>query len=177
MTEEGTIPSGRGTDAIHFAPNRAGKTPGKSWLYLIVALAGGIIGGAMANRLAAIAAVAADSPAKSLAAQQFVLVDARGKPHASFRLNEDGLPILQSYDLAGKTRIGIGFAKDGTVGLDLADQKGTERILLSVSDDGIPALRIYDDAAKLRMLLGVDSQGNSAMDFYEQDGKLLRELP
>ncbi len=156
----------------------AGKIVGKSWLYVTVALAGGLIGGALANRLSsARAAVAADSPAKAIEAKQFILVDARGKPHASLKLNDDGLPLFQMYDLAGKTRIGIGFAKDGTVGLDLADRKGADRILLSVSDDGIPALRLYDSTTRPRMLLGVDSQGNSALDFYEQDGKLLRELP
>jgi hypothetical protein len=177
MTGEVSNSNGCVTDANSFAGRTTGKMAGKSWLYLIVALAGGLIGGALANRLAASAAVAADSPSKSVAAQQFILVDARGKPHASLHLNDDGLPVIQMYDLAGKTRIGIGFAKDGTVGLDLADRKGTDRILLSVSDDGIPALRLYDDAARPRMLLGVDSDGNSALDFYEHDGKLLRELP
>jgi hypothetical protein len=174
MTGEVTNANGAGANANSFA----GKIAGKPWLYVIVALAGGFIGGALANRLAAaIPADAADSPAKSLAAQQILLVDARGKPHASLHLNDEGLPVLQMYDNSGKNRIGIGFAKDGTVGLDFADNKGLQRVLLSVSVEGIPALRLYDDSARPRMLLGVDSQGNSAMDFYEHDGKLLRELP
>ncbi len=150
----------------------------KPWLNLVLALIGGLLGGALANRLAAaVPAGAADAPAKSIAAQQILLVDARGKPHASLHLNDDGMPVFQMYDLAGKNRLGIGFAKDGTAGLDIADQKGTQRVFLSVSDDGVPALRLYDDTARPRLLLGVDNQGNSAIDFYESDGKLLRELP
>lgn len=170
------------TNMIDSAARTAGKIAitfaGKPWLGLIVALAGGLIGGALANRLAAaIPAVAADAPAKSIAAQEIVLVDARGKPHASLHLNHDGMPVLQLLDLEGRRRIGIGFSQDGTAGLDFADQKGAERILLNVSNDGIPALRLYDGAARPRLLIGVDSQGNSAIDFYESDGKLLRELP
>jgi hypothetical protein len=164
--------------------HRSGKPTGriadKSCLYVIVALIGGLIGGAFANRLAAaIPALAADSPApaKSLAAQEIVLVDAKGKPQASLHLNGDGLPVLTMYDGAGKSRIGIGFAKDGTVGVDINDKKGAQRALLSVNDDDIPALRLYDGTATPRVLLGVDIEGDSAVDFYDHDGKVLRELP
>jgi len=182
MTGEVTNPSGKGANAVNSGERIAGRIAttfaSKPWLNVIVALVGGLIGGALTNRLSvAIPAVAADTPARSLAAQEILLVDARGRPHASLHLNDDGLPLLQMYDLAGKNRIGIGFAKDGTAGVDFGDHNGTERVLLSVSDDGIPALRLYDASAKLRLLLGVDSQGNSAIDFYENDGKLLRELP
>ncbi len=152
-----TNTNGGGTNAN----SAVGQTAAKSWLYVLVALAGGLIGGALANRLAAaIPAVAADSPAKSLAAQEILLVDAKGKPHASLHLNNDGLPVFQMYDAAGKTRIGIGFAKEGAIGLEFADKKGAERMLVSVNDDGIPALRVYDDTGGPRMLVGVDIQGN-----------------
>jgi hypothetical protein len=178
MTGEVTNANCGGTNVDNFAGDTTSKLAGRQWLVVIMALTGGLIGGASANRLAAaIPALAAESPAKSLAAQQILLVDARGKTHASLHLNDDGMPVLQMYDHAGKNRIGIGFAKDGTAGMDLGDHKGIQRVLLGVSDDGVPTLRLYDDSAKPRMLLGVDSQGNSALDFYEHDGKLLRELP
>jgi len=182
MTGEVTNLNSKNANAVSSDDRTAGKIAitfaGKPWLNVLVALVGGLIGGALANRLTApIPAVAADVPAKSIAAQEILLVDARGKPHASLHLNEDGMPAFQMFDLAGKNRIGIGFAKDGTAGLDIADQKGIERVLLSVTDDGVPALRLYDNTARPRLLFGVDSQGNSAIDFYDSDGKLLRELP
>jgi hypothetical protein len=177
-----TTSNGKAADANLFA----GKMGGASWLYVVVALIGGIIGGALSNRLAvAIPALAADSPAKptgdspikSIAAQEILLVDAKGKPRASLHLNDDGLPVLQMVDGAGKNRLGIGFFQDGTLGMEIADDKGTERALLSVGDDEIPALRLFDDTATARVLLGVDMQGDSAVDFYDHDGKVLRELP
>ena len=174
MTYEGTNANRGGTNANSFV----GKTAAASWLYVLVALVGGLIGGALANRLAAaMPALAADNPAKSLAAQEILLVDAKGKPHASLHLNKDGLPLFQMYDAEGKTRIGIGFAKEGAFGLEFADKKGAERVLLSVNDDGVPALRLYDDTAGQRILVGLDLQGDSAIDFYDHEGKLLRELP
>lgn len=166
------------SDAENFAAKTTTKPAGPQWLYVLAALFGGIAGGALANRLAsAIPARAADSPVRSLAAQQILLVDARGKTHASLHLNDEGMPVLQMYDLAGRNRIGLGFARDGTVGMDLGDRKGIQRVLLGVGDDGVPTLRLYDDSARPRILLGVDRQANSALDFYEHDGKLLRELP
>jgi hypothetical protein len=167
-----------GSNSGNFAHKATSELPAKQWLFALLALAGGMLGGALTNRLAAaLPAFAAEVPAKSLAAQEILLVDAHGKTHASLHLNPEGMPVLQMYDLAGKNRLGVGFAKDGTVGMDLGDQKGVQRVLLGVSDDGVPTLRLYDDGARVRMLLGVDSQGNSALDFYEHDGKLLRELP
>ncbi len=167
--------------------SNSGVTDGarNKWHYFAVALVGGMIGGALAGRLAvAIPAIAAanpagasESPAKSIAAQEIVLVDTKGKPHALLQLNGASLPIFRIYDNAGKNRLGIGFGQDGLVGLDMADQKGTERILLSVNSDGLTALRLFDDAARLRMLLGIDSEGEPAIDFYDHDGKLMRELP
>src|SRR5271167_2233232 len=76
------------------------------WLYLVIALVGGIIGGAVSNRLtAAVPAVAAQvpgavaaTPAKAIAAQEITLVDAKGKPRAMLQLNDDGLPVFRMYD-------------------------------------------------------------------------------
>jgi hypothetical protein len=155
------------------------------WLYLVIALVGGMIGGAASNRLtgavpavaAQVPAAAAAAPAKAITAQQIVLEDAKGKARAMLQLNDDGLPVLRMYDAAGKNRIGVGFAKDGLVGVDLADPKGAERILLSVNSDGLTAIRLFDDAARPRMLLGIDGAGEPALDFYDGEGKLMRELP
>ncbi len=155
--------------------HKVGRGP---WFYTIVALVGGIIGGAVTNRMAAaIPAFAADAPAKSIAAQKIMLVDAGGNVRAVLHLNQKGLPMLQLFDDGGKLRIGLGFAHDGTVGIDLADRKGVERARLSVNTEGVPALRLFDAGARPRMLAGVDSQGYSALNFYDAEGKILRELP
>jgi hypothetical protein len=170
--------AGVGAPPKNFAGKFARKATRGPWFYTIVALVGGIIGGALTNRMAAtIPAFAADTPAQSIAARQIMLVDARGNSRAVLHLNREGLPMLQLFDDGGKPRVGLGFVHDGTVGIDLADRKGVERALLSVNSEGVPALRLYDAGARPRMLAGVDSQGYSALNFYDAEGKLLRELP
>ncbi|MBF6560611.1 MAG: hypothetical protein IVW56_09990 [Candidatus Binataceae bacterium] len=151
---------------------------GKEWLYLAMALVGGIFGGVLGSRLwIASPAVAAESAPKTIAAQEIVLVDAAGKRHAALSLNGDAQPVFQMFDHGGKTRIEIGFGKDGDIGLALSDDRGKTRIALGISNEGVPALKLFDGANQPRALLGVDSQGESALDFYESGGKLLRELP
>jgi hypothetical protein len=150
----------------------------KEWLYLIVALIGGMIGGALANRFAlATRAFASDTPVKSIAAQEILLVDVKGKTRASLHLNADGFPVLNMFDNTDKNRLGMGFAKGGIVGMDLADPKGTQRVLLSVGGESVPALRFFDDLGRLRLLAGIDGQGDPSLEFYDHDGKLMRELP
>ena len=151
---------------------------GKEWLYLAMALVGGIFGGMLGSRLwIASPAVAAESAPKTIAAQEIVLVDAAGKRHAALSLNSDAQPVFQMFDHGGKTRIEIGFGKAGDTGLALSDDQGKTRIALGISNEGVPALKLFDGANQPRALLGVDSQGDSALDFYESGGKLLRELP
>src|SRR5665213_3822365 len=161
--------------------NTAGVVPGtarKEWLFLVVALVGGMIGGAFASRFALpTRSFASDTPVKSIAAQEILLVDAKGKTHASLHLNPDGFPVLNMFDGADKNPLRIGFGKGGIVGMDLADPKGTQRVLLSVGGDGVPALRFFDDLGRLRLLTGIDGQGDPSLEFYDHDGKLMRELP
>jgi hypothetical protein len=168
-------------DANGPAVSTAGVVPGaarKEWLYVLVALVGGMIGGAFANRFALpTRAFASDAPVKSIAAQEILLVDAKGKTHASLHLNADGFPVLNMFDNTDKNRLGMGFGKGGIVGMDLADPKGTQRILLSVGGEGVTALRFFDDLGRLRLLTGIDGQGDPSLEFYDHDGKLMRELP
>lgn len=151
---------------------------GGKWTYLMVALIGGIAGGAIGGRwLAPRPAIAADTAPKSLAAQEIVLVDAQGHPHAELRLNQNFEPVMQMYDHAGKPRAAIGFGKDQDVGLLFSDDTGATRLIMGVSGDNIPAVRLFDEHGRQRALIGVDSQGEAALDFYDSNGKLLRELP
>ncbi|MGH7934646.1 MAG: hypothetical protein ACREQN_16005 [Candidatus Binataceae bacterium] len=158
----------------------------KEWLYAMLALIGGLAGGALGNRywgpLSAVAAPTAAKSArashapKSMTAQEFALVDNSGKTRALLHLNAAGAPVLDLFDTNGKLRAGLGIANDG-VGLRLTDPQGATRVLLAVSGDGVAALRLYDAQGRPRALLGVDNEGEPALDFYADNGKLLRELP
>jgi hypothetical protein len=153
------------------------RITGKEWLYLAVALTGGIIGGAFSSRVHVGAALAIEAPPKKIAAQEIVLVDAAGGERAILHLNDDAQPVFEMMDHAGKPRVAIGFVGSDQTAFRMADRNGALRIALSINEDQMPALRLYDSQSRARTLLGVDSDGEPALDFYESSGKLLRELP
>jgi hypothetical protein len=153
------------------------RITGKEWLYLAVALIGGILGGTLSSRFHLGAALATEAPPKRIAAQEIVLVDSAGGERAVLQLNSDAQPVFEMMDHSGKARVGIGFVGQDEVALRMADRKHALRVALNVSSDEVPALRLYDSQSRPRTLLGVDTDGDAALDFYESNGKLLRELP
>jgi hypothetical protein len=153
------------------------RITGKEWLYLAVALIGGIIGGFFSSRLHAGTALASDAPVKRIAAQEILLVDGAGNTRASFHLNDDAQPVIEMLDHAGKIRAGLGFVGLDQVALRMADHAGVMRIDLGISSDQFPALRLFDNQSRPRALLGVDSDGDPALDLDDSTGKVMRELP
>jgi hypothetical protein len=153
------------------------RITGKEWLYLAVALIGGIIGGSLSSRIHAGAALASEAPVKRLAAEEIVLVDGAGNARARLHLNDDAQPVLEMMDHAGKIRAGLGFVGLDQVALRMADRSGAMRIDLGVSSDQFPALRLFDNQMRPRALLGVDSDGDPALYLYDSTGKVMRELP
>jgi hypothetical protein len=150
----------------------------KEWLYAMLALGAGLIGGIIGGRFSNPgAALAAEAPVKNIAAEEIALVDAHNKTHAFLHLNKDGDPSFELYDHLGKLRAGLGFSSGQELGLKLFDAKGATRIIMTVSSDGVSALRLLDSKSQPRELLGIDNAGEPAIDFYSSDGRLLRELP
>jgi hypothetical protein len=153
------------------------RITGKEWLYLAVALIGGIIGGSLSSRIHMGAAQASEAPVKRIAAQEIALVDGAGNTRARLRLNDDFQPLIEIMDHAGKVRAGLGFVGLDQVALRMADRNGAMRIELGISSDQFPALRLFDNQMRPRALLGVDSDGDPALDLYDSTGKVMRELP
>jgi hypothetical protein len=153
------------------------RITGKEWLYLAVALIGGMIGGTLSSRIHPGAAIASEAPVKRIAAQEIVLVDGAGNTRAILHLNDDAQPVMEMLDHTGKTRVGLGFVGLDEVALRMADRSGAMRVELSIGTYQFPALRLFDNQMRPRALLGVDSDGDPALDLYDSFGKLLRELP
>lgn len=153
------------------------RITGKEWLYLTVALFGGMLGGAISSRIHSGAALASDAPVKRIAAQEIVLVDGAGNTRAQLHLNDDAQPVLEMMDHAGKIRAGLGFVGLDQIALRMADHSGAMRIDLEISTDQFPMLRLLDTQMRPRALLGVDSDGDPALDLYDSSGKVMRELP
>ena len=153
------------------------RISGKEWLYLAVALIGGIIGGSVSSRIHIGAALAVEAPVKRIAAEEIALVDGAGNTRARFHLDDDAQPVIEMMDHAGKVRAGLGFVGLDQVVLRMADRSGAMRIELGISSDQFPALRLFDNQMRARALLGVDSDGDPALDMYDSTGKVMRELP
>ncbi len=82
---------------------------------------------------------------KTIKAEQFLLVDKKGKIHAILGLTNLGKPSLGLWDEEGKNRIMLGFLRDGVPGLGLNDAQGGRRINLQLAVDGKPALILFDE--------------------------------
>jgi hypothetical protein len=81
--------------------------------------------------------------AKSLVAEKFELVDAKGRPAASLQKGLQGQPILSFFDDNGTARFNLGMTDDGQPSLTLADEKGRARISLFLANkDGEPLLSV-----------------------------------
>jgi hypothetical protein len=154
------------------------STTKREWLYAVLALTGGVLGGLAGGRLRATAAVsAAQLPPRIIAAQEILLVDAKGDTRGALSLNKAGDAGLSFYGHQGKVRIALQVSSSDGVGFKVFDPGGALRISLTLNPEQIPALRLFDAQRHPRALLGVDPDGEAALDFYSEDGKLLRELP
>jgi len=177
---------------------------GKPWLVVAVALVGGLIGGALATMLGAgnAFAVRHGSHAKTVEAEQFVLLgrsgDQRGvirvndKGTAAFYLNDesgnektelrvtaDGRASLGFYDSSGRKRVvvGEGSAPESQAGIGIFSADGNEVAALSSSANGEVNLTLYDAKSGLaRVGLGLSAEGAPALVLFDQSGKDRAEL-
>src|SRR5438132_8929962 len=150
----------------------------REWLYGLLALTGGVIGGFASGRFSSAAgASVAQLPQRTMAAEQILLVDAKGRTRGVLGLNKDGDPAVSVYDHHGTLRSALDISDADGLGFKFFDTAGTLRISLVINADQIPAIRLLDSRHRPRALLGVDPEGEAALDFYSEEGKLLRELP
>ena len=135
----------------------------KEWLYATLALIGGLVGGIAGSRLFGPgAAVAAETYPKSIAAQEFKLVDHDGKARVSLHSDPGGDPSFEFYDHAGKLRAGLAIDGDQELGFKLYDPAGKVRIVFAVATDGASTVRMFDAAGQARELIRAASdQGGS----------------
>ncbi len=176
----------------------------KSWLTVIVALIGGLIGGAAATILGASNAFALrhGHHARTVEAEKFVLlgpngdqrgvmrvsdkgtaalyfVDADGKERAEFRVAADGRSSVGFYDNTGRRRVivgeGVGAGDQSGIGVFSAD--GAQIASLSSLNEGQVSLTLYDSKTGLaRAGLALGPGGAPALVLFDQNGKDRAEL-
>lgn len=160
------------------------------WLYGVLVFAGGLIGGALTSGIWRARTVTfappvikgevqagTPAPRRIVAASEFVLLDAAGKPRARISVNDDGQAGFAMYDSENHPRAQIVVDNYGAPSVRLYDTSNKLRLSLEISTDGIPTVRLMDASNRARAVFGVDAEGEAGFNFYAQDGRVLRELP
>jgi len=174
----------------------------RHWLYGVLALAGGIIGGAIASRVAPAEglALASSHINKEIRAEKFVLVapdgteradiqvtargiadielnDGQGRDRAEFHVGAEGTTAISFYDERGVHRIVLGNTPAGRDGLAIFAANGRQLASFASTDDNQSSVTLYDPNTGLaRVGLGVAASGEPALALFDQKGLDRAEL-
>ena len=111
-------------------------------------LVSALIGGACATLLlSSMSVVAQPTPdrldsVKTVAAQEFQLIDSQGRVRARFSFSDRGQPFLHFSDENDTPRVWMGISTE--TGIALHDVDGKTRLVLSVDEQGEPELVVRD---------------------------------
>lgn len=171
----------------------------RNWVYAVLALGGGFLGGLVAVELAPVSVEAAHSM-RAVRAQEFELVDHAGMRRAVMNVTKNGMVDLAMYDGQQRDRTELRVAEDGTATLGFYDDKGARRVLigaapgqrdgitvygsdsrilagLTVSQDNEASLTLYDpNTGRARVGLGVATTGAPALALFDSNGMDRAEL-
>jgi hypothetical protein len=178
----------------------------RQWLYAILALVGGVFGGALSGHLFpprdadAAAGRLARTHAGVVKATKFVLVDRDGNERGVFEVNSrdvadialnDGSGRLRSelhvgaddggaigfYDENGDKRVMLGETTNGRNGLAIYGSGGRQMAGFTVNNDNQSSVTLYDPANGFaRVGLGVASTGEPALVLFDQSGRDRAEM-
>src|SRR6516162_3274251 len=94
----------------------------RSWTYVALTLAGGIIGGALSSHFwPAAGALAAERKARTITADRFVVTDSSGTQRALLSTQPDGDVTLSLNDISGKERAELRVAASGGASVGFFD--------------------------------------------------------
>jgi len=144
------------------------------WTNFVMALGGGIVGAILVSsglpgRLwPTAAAEAATRHARSIAAEQFVLVDRMGVKRAELVM-ERGEPLLEFYGPNGKTqRASIGVDMKGTARARFYSSTGISQAALGVTGEGRAGVALLDRLQHLRATFDVAIGGEPTLRLYDE---------
>ncbi|HXX76716.1 MAG TPA: hypothetical protein VEI50_16420 [Nitrospiraceae bacterium] len=117
-----------------------------SRLLIVVSLVSGLIGGIFATfLLVGSSVIAQPTPPETpqvISAQEFRLVDTKGRIRAILDLSDQGEPYFQLKDKSDTDRVWIGISSE--TGIAVRDVDGRTRLVLSVDEEGKPSLVVRD---------------------------------
>ncbi|MGA2410570.1 MAG: hypothetical protein ABSG46_09315 [Candidatus Binataceae bacterium] len=174
----------------------------RHWLYGVLALTGGILGGATASRVAPAEGLALASThiTKEIRAEKFVLVgpdgtergdiqvtprgiadielnDAQGRDRAEFHVGAEGTSAVSFYDEMGVRRVVLGNTPAGRDGLAIFASDGRQLASFAADDGKQSSVTLYDpNTGAARVGLGVAANGEPALALFDQKGHDRAEL-
>ena len=144
------------------------------WTNFVMALGGGIVGAILVSsglpgRLWPTAtAEAATRHARSIVAEQFVLVDRMGIKRAELVM-ERGEPLLEFYGPNGKTqRASVGVDMKGTARVRFYSSTGISQAALGVTGEGRAGVALLDRLQHLRATFDVAIGGQPTLRLYDE---------
>jgi hypothetical protein len=112
-----------------------------------------------------------------IAAQNFVLVDAAGRPVAELSSAPSGGAGLVLLDQAGKARAALITTQTGDPGLKLYDANGVVRTAVVVSSDNTSGVALYDPSGHSRAALIELPSGETSLTLFDATGHQIQVLP
>lgn len=125
-------------------------------------------GGALLT-LAALHGHSAPPEPKTLVAEQFRLVDARGNTRAVLSCAPDGSPSLLFEDAQGHARAQVGMKGSRSI-VNLDDGDGKARVQLLVEEDGAVGLALHDAQGQARVTLNLAPDGSPTLALRDKTG-------
>lgn len=171
----------------------------KHWLYAILALVGGILGGTLSGHLFPREAEASAHAGRELRAEKFVLVGRDGTERGVIEVNSRGFAVVGLNDQSGRLRSQLRVGENGSA-LGFYDQNGNKRVIIgdtpigrdgmaiygtsgrqmagfTVAGDNQSSVTLYDPAnGRARVGLGVAANGIPALVLFDQNGRDRAEL-
>ena len=121
---------------------------------ILVSIVAGIVGGMLSSLIFVEKPVMAEMRFPSVStAEEFRLVDARGRLRALLAFSADGEPYLALLDQHETRKVWLGLSKES--GLAIRDIDGKTRLILSLDGEGEPTLVLSDRQQNTRALSSI----------------------
>ena len=108
--------------------------------------------------LLGVAVQQASSQPAALRARRIEIVDTAGRPRIGLSVAPDGSPALDLWGAEGRPHISLTISSDEP-SLSVVDKAGRTRVLLAISQNGWPAFSLMDTEEQPRIALGVSPEG------------------
>ncbi len=106
---------------------------------------------------------------KVISAQEFRLVDSKGKTRGVFDIR-NGIVGLDILDAKGTIRAGLALGQHGIVGLEMYDAKGNLRAGLALGQHGSPGLEMFDAKGTSRAMFLLTKHGSPDLEMDDAKG-------